>query len=190
MIGKLPIGSKKKVYLLNPIDYRGIEYNVETEDDLAVTCKQTEDKTLMVFKHEPGWKFKDDTKFFVMEGEPITAYMDQDTTKTASIQEFLKTAWGKDAYQALPDELKLALINWGCTVTVLPSLIEREAQNLLDRVKAAVLLRDTNLKQLKDFGESETEKKPLQDFISGPVSMIGIALGFLAGVVAVSKGWF
>jgi len=189
MSDRLRLGSKKTLAVLNPIDYRGLEAEIESEDGISVTCKETDGVKPFTFKHEPGYKFPKDTKFFAMDGEVVTAYMDApDQPKYAPIKQFLETAWGKDAYERLPDELKDALHKWNCTVTVIPSKIEREAQGILDRVVAAVFLRDINRKQLMDLGESEDAPDPVKAFVQGPVTLVGLALGALLMFFLLTRG--
>ncbi len=74
---------------------------------------------------------------------------------------------------------------WGATVNVKPIDLEKDPG--FSKITAAGILRQHLINMMRTFALSEPEPNKLQNLIN---LAIPILLGFLAGIVANSKGWF
>lgn len=152
--------TKKDVYIMRPADYRVLPLKVATETDYALITEAIDEVETLVWKHGPGWNKPDGgTMFLALEGLPITTYINEaKEVVSATIEEFLRLLWG-DKYDRLQPELRepLDANNYAATVTVIPVEVEEGAKPMLDKVKAAEILKESNLRQLKEFGVSEPE---------------------------------
>jgi len=181
---------RKEALLLRPADHRAAVLKVKRETDVGLQCAKYEGLEYRIFKHGPAWSFPNMDRFLVVEGTPVTTYInEEEENHSVTVQEFLKFAWGDEKfYNKLPDNLKEPLEGkWGATVTVKPVEIEPGVEKILDKIKAGGLLREHNIGVFEDFAESKPKRDKMKDLIT---FMTPILLGFFAGIVVTMKGWF
>ena len=187
----MTIKKGKEVYVLNPKDHRGFELKVNRETDVGCKCDKYEGVEYQLFKLGPGWSFPNADRFFTHEGIPMTTYFIEEEEHSVTVPEFLKFAWGgneqgENLYSKLPTHLKEPLEGkWLATVTVKP--IELDPTLGLDRIKANAILREHNIEMMEDFARSEPKPEKLKKMME---TILPLALGFFAGIVANMKGWF
>jgi len=124
---------RKEVMFLRPRDKRGERMLVTRETDISLVC----DRTVPVhrfIKAGPGYTFdeggKPVTRFFGVEGTAYTTVFAGDEELKVPVPDFLKAAWGKKVYNALPKKLKDRIEKDRFGVTIEPTKIEEEKYGL------------------------------------------------------------
>jgi len=167
----------KEILLFRPNGYRVEPMLVENEGAFEVVSKSDENNPpYRVFKHGPAWTSDRKTYFLAMEGDPITVYVNEhDEIKYVPFREFLESFWGKEAVDRMSKTPQLQSIfnsKWAAQVTVVASDIEKIAQPALNRIKADLILWESNINQLSEAGRATDEPTRMELLIDWATKLI------------------
>ena len=158
--------SSKEITYFIPNGYRYMDIPVETEGDLALISQPVDETIYRLWKHGPAWTGRRGVRFLAVDGEPVTAIIDEyEETRWASIKDFLTLLWGQEVLDKLPPALRGPLeAKWLSQITVVPVDVDAAARVTLDEAKADIILWDNNIRQFQEAGKY-TEEKSTQDNI-------------------------
>jgi len=181
-----PIGKRKEVMRLNPVDFRYTPLKVDRELEKIIYCKKHADTQPIVFKLGPAWTSDNDrdVRILAVEGNPMVSYIKSDgNTVVESVAKFLEYLWGEKAYKNLPRDLKTSLEQEGVvniSVTVDPVIPDLNLQAAFDEIKAESILYEADLANLARLGEAKEVKKwPERMMDKVPWILAGIGLTYI-----------
>jgi len=157
----LPGQSKEEVMLCNTTDFSFRTLQVEKNTEEVLYCKKRDGVHWRFFKEGPGWKEKI-TRHLAAEGYPLITWLAEGVKVTKPLEDFLRTIWGDEAYNKLPELLRNKIVDpkVGCTVTIKPKLPDEESvMAKMGELKADAMLYDSDLANLNTFGMSKEVKK-------------------------------
>ena len=183
-----PIGKRKEVMRLNPVDFRYTPLKVDRELEGVIYCKKHAGTQPIVFKLGPGWTSDNEkeVRFLAVEGNPMVSFIKADKGKVEeSVPKFLEHVWGEKAYKNMDEVLKRKLeeSSVGVTVTVAPFIpkdVEPKLQQAFDEAKADSMLYESDLQNTATFGISDKVKKTLDKIVDRlPWVLAGIGLTYI-----------
>jgi len=184
-----PAKQKKEVMDINLVDGSFRDETVEREQPTALFCKKHDGYTPITFKDRPGFNGKT-KRWLSVEATPTVAEIDTEGEgiKLSPI-EYLKTVWGEKGYEGLPTALKESLLSRiGITVTIKPRELTPDEERTYKKLKAEMMLYDTNLENAKNLGESKETKSNIDKvFDKIPWMGFGIAVWNIAQALGVIK---
>jgi len=172
-----PTKKKKEVMDINLVDGSFRDEIVEREQPTALFCKKHDGYTPITFKDRPGFNGKI-KRWLSVEATPTVAELDTtgEGVKLSPI-EYLKTVWGEKGYEGLPTALKESLLaKIGITVSIKPRELTKDEERTYKKLKAEMMLYDTNLENAKNLGESKEVQK-WHDKMFDKVPWIGFGMG-------------
>lgn len=179
----------KKVDFLRPRDKRGETLEVTRETDHSVVCEQSNPIHRFI-KVGPAFNFKEGghhtIKFFGIEASAYTAGLKNTKPFVMSVQEFLKTLWGKKIYEALPDIMKDAVEKDKLGVTIEPDKVDAKSLGL-NEVSSDEVNDEadaTILERLARFGASDNPRTKMLN------NLIWLGLGIGLAAILSNFGWF
>lgn len=180
-----PPRKRKEVLLLRPLDFRGEVHKVERETDHGIHCVKSHGVKPFFFKWGPAWTFPTLIRFIGVEGTPMTAHPTLEGMKI-KVSDFLKEVWPPDTYEKLPDDLRNPIETDYGFICGIKATMPDEGMDLAG-LQADAVLTESDIYHMENFGKHRPKKEVLRDIVN---MLIPIALGFFAGIVAQSKGWF
>lgn len=177
---------KAEIMVFRPRDLMIDEPNYERETELAVIGNH-DGETYQIYKHGALWKRDKGKLILGVEGEPLTASISTtDETRWVSIKQWLEEIWTVEVVAKLPPQLLAPLeAKWYAQVTVVPTDIEEAAVKPLSKLKANLMLRDSNLQQAYELGKHTMEESKVQNLIEFAIHAL---LGGFAMYFAVKQG--
>lgn len=175
-----PLKQRKEVMLLRQ-DKRFTTLTVEKETDEIVYCKKKDGIMYRFFKLGPGWTEKI-VRFLAVEGTPLITYLAEPTQQAkATLEEYLRLAWGDDAFNGLPSALRDVLDRKvGIIVTVKPIMPDENMKGKFNELKADGMLYDSDLENLSTFGIAKERRSHVQNIMDKlPWIMAGIGLQYI-----------
>jgi len=182
-----PTKQRKEVMDINLVDGTFRDETVEREQPTALFCKKHDGYTPITFKDRPGFNGKT-KRWLSVEATPTVAEIDTDSKGIKlSPVEYLKTVWGEKGYEGLPPALKESLLaRIGITVSIKPRELNPDEERTYKKLKAEMMLYDTNLENAKNLGESkETQKWHDKMFDKIPWILTGVALNYIAEALGI-----
>lgn len=153
---------RKEVMDINLVDGSYRDEIVNRELPTALFCKKHDGYTPITFKDQPGFNGKA-KRWLSVEGIPTVAELDLEGREvTLTPIEYLKVLWGEKGYEGLPNALKEALLaRIGITVSIKPRELTEAEEKTFKKLKAEMMLYDTNIENAKNLGDSKEVKKTI-----------------------------
>jgi len=180
---------RKEVMDINLIDGTFKDEIVQRELPTALFCKKHDGYTPITFKDKPGFSGKS-KRWLSVEGMPTVAELDLESegVKMSPI-DYLKTVWGEKGYEGLPVVLKEALMQRiGITISIKPRELTEAEEKTYKKLKAEMMLYDTNIENAKNLGESKEVKKNIDKVMEKiPWILAGFGLTYVLQGLGVLK---
>lgn len=178
---------QREVQFLRPRDRRGERLVITKETDRSIACERSNPVHRFV-KMGAAYTFREGgrmiTRFWGIEGTAYTGVLEDLKEVKLSISDFLKSLWGDEFYDKMPDEQKKIVEedNIGVTITPVP-IVEEEwglptltSDDVNDEGDSIVLERIANV--MKPSGKRELYQM-----------MIGAGLGFGLAAILLRMGY-
>jgi hypothetical protein len=175
--GIVSSGGKKKIIILQTRDKRAYELPIKRERELTLEAKK-DGKERRYYKAGPGFTLPNGTTiFFGLEGSAYTAIVKDDKSQSMGLPAAMRSLWGDQAYDKMPQALKEPLEKHRFGVTIYPEKIANEDKMV--ELTAESVDDENDKKALDHLGNALKNNKKMDwmTFLQG--AAIGLAVCYI-----------